>query len=473
MSHHSIRSIPSKFSFRSPESIMRSSTLGALSLASLLALLGSPARAQQVRESDQAAARFGWSVATAGDVNGDGYADVIAGAPGWSNGQSCEGKAFVYLGSATGIGTNPAWSYESNQAGSALGASVSSAGDTNNDGYDDIIVGAPAYDNGQVDEGRAFVFLGGANGPATSASWTAESNQANARFGSSVGWADKVNSSNYSAVLVGAPEYDNGQTDEGRAFAYLGSSSGPQASAGWTTESNQAGAAHGGCVASAGDVNGDGYDDVMVGAMSWDTATLTNAGRATVYHSGASGISTTAAWTTTGATAQAFHGSSVATAGDVNRDGEFDVAVGAWSMVNGEIYEGRTYVYHGSNSGLSTTAARTYVGGQSEAGFGYSVATAGKFDSDNYWDLVVGEPLYDGAQADAGQMSVYYGAHGGLGASSAWKVVGTQLDGQLGMQVATAGDVNADGRWDIVVGVPWHGNGQAHEGAIRVYLTTP
>ena len=68
-------------------------------------------------ESNQAYAAFGWSVSTAGDVNGDGYSDVIVGAPYYANGQTNEGRAFVYHGSASGLSASPNWTADSNQAG--------------------------------------------------------------------------------------------------------------------------------------------------------------------------------------------------------------------------------------------------------------------------------------------------------------------------------------------------------------------
>jgi hypothetical protein len=105
-------------------------------------------------ESDQASANFGW-VNTAGDVNGDGYADVIVGAPLYDNGQTDEGRAYVYLGSTTGLTTTASWTAESDQAGANFGNAVGSAGDVNGDGLADVIVGAPYFDNGQDDEGRA------------------------------------------------------------------------------------------------------------------------------------------------------------------------------------------------------------------------------------------------------------------------------------------------------------------------------
>ena len=120
-------------------------------------------------ESDQAGARFGLVVASAGDVNGDGYADVIVGAPGYDNGQTDEGRAFVYYGSAGGLSGSPGWTAESDQQGASFGISAATAGDVNGDGYADVIVGARDYDNGQENEGRAYVYYGSAGGLGTSA----------------------------------------------------------------------------------------------------------------------------------------------------------------------------------------------------------------------------------------------------------------------------------------------------------------
>ncbi len=92
---------------------------------------------------DREGAYFGTSVAGAGDVNGDGYDDGIVGAPDYSNGQSGEGAVFVYYGSPSGLKEQHDWMVESNQANAAIGRSVATAGDVNGDGFDDIIIGAP------------------------------------------------------------------------------------------------------------------------------------------------------------------------------------------------------------------------------------------------------------------------------------------------------------------------------------------
>ncbi|MCX5801506.1 MAG: FG-GAP-like repeat-containing protein [Candidatus Eisenbacteria bacterium] len=302
---------------------------------------GLAATAAWTAESDQASADFGHSVGTAGDVNGDGYSDVIVGAYEYSNGQTREGRAYVYYGSAGGLAATAAWTAESDQANACFGYSVGTAGDVNGDGYSDVIVGAPYYAAGQPNYGRAFVYLGSAGGLAVSAGWTAVSGGS---FGYSVGTAGDVNGDGYSDVIVGAYEYSNGQAYEGCAFVYLGSAGGLAVSAGWTAESDQAGAYFGRSVGTAGDVNGDGYSDVIVGAYAYEYSN----GQAYVYHGSAGGLAATAGWIAQSDQASADFGRSVGTAGDVNGDGYSDVIVGAPSHSNGQTGEGRAYVYYGN-----------------------------------------------------------------------------------------------------------------------------
>jgi hypothetical protein len=125
-----------------------------------------------------------------------------------------------------GLSLTPSWVAEPNQDSTYFGCSVSSAGDVNGDGYSDVIIGSIRYDNGQTDEGRAFVYYGSSGGLSTSPNWTAESDQANALFGNCVSSAGDVNGDGYSDVIVGVYQYDNGQTDEGRAYVYYGNNYG-------------------------------------------------------------------------------------------------------------------------------------------------------------------------------------------------------------------------------------------------------
>jgi hypothetical protein len=280
-------------------------------------------------------------------VNGDGYSDVIVGADEYDNGQINEGRVYVYHGSAAGLATTAAWTGESDEANSQLGNSVATAGDVNGDGYSDVVAGAWTYTGGQSQEGRAVVYLGSASGLEPSAAWMTESDQANAWYGSSVASAGDVNADGYSDVIVGAQPYSNGETQEGRAYVYHGSATGLSAVADWTAESDQQGGYFGFSVATAGDVDDDGFSDVVIAALYYDNGEI-DEGRAYVYHGSVTGLASTAGWTGEGDQTSASFGISAATAGDVNADGYSDVIVGAIAFDNGQSDEGRAFVYHGS-----------------------------------------------------------------------------------------------------------------------------
>ena len=359
-------------------------------------------------EGNQAVAAFGVSVASAGDVNGHGFSDVAVGAPLYDNGQAEEGRAYVYFGSASGLATSPAWT-AGNQELAYFGRSVGTAGDVNGDGFADLIVGSHYFDNGEVDEGRAFVYLGSSSGLASTPAWTAEADQATARFGTTVATAGDVNGDGYSDVIVGAYLYDDGETDQGRAFLYLGGATGLATTANWTAQGDQAGASFGYSVASAGDINGDGFSDVVVGAPEYDGG-QTDEGRALVYLGSASGPGSSPVWTAEVNQATAYYGWSVASAGDVNGDGFSDVVVGAYGFESGAGEGGRAYAYLGSATGLAAEPAWVGQAGRAGATFGISVASAGDVNGDGFSDVLVGARNFTNDLALEGSAYVYLGS---------------------------------------------------------------
>jgi hypothetical protein len=267
-------------------------------------------------------------VASAGDVNGDGFSDVIVGAYGWDAPESAEGRAFLYLGSALGLSTTASWDDESNQVNARFGSLVASAGDVDADGFSDVLVSSQLFDNGNTDEGATFLYLGSASGLATTSTWSAEGGQDGAEFGYAAAGVGDVNGDGYADVVIGARFWDGGQADEGRAALYLGSAAGLQLYSGWAPEGSQDDAEFGFSVAGAGDVDGDGLGDVVVGARLYD-AIEPGEGRAYLYRGHATGPTTVASWTAEPDVASSAFGVAVSSAGDVDGDGFGDLVVGA------------------------------------------------------------------------------------------------------------------------------------------------
>lgn len=420
-------------------------------------------------EINQSNAALGVSVSSAGDVNGDGYSDVIIGAPKYDFQHADDGAAFVFPGTAFGLslaGVRLAMS----QAGAQTGHSVNTAGDVNGDGYSDVVVGAPFYDNGQTDEGAAFVYYGSPSGIQTKASVILEGNQVGAGFGISVSMAGSINGDQYSDLVVGAHLFDSGEQDEGAAFVYYGSAAGIIASNSIKLESNQANARMGFSVAGAGDLEEDGFGDVIVGAYLFDDGEV-DEGVAFLYRGSAAGLNTSAVKIQNNQ-AGAHMGYSVACAGDLNGYGISGIIIGAPDFDKGETDEGVVFWYE--NTGFTAPFATIEIN-QAGAGFGSSVACAGDINGDNFSDLIIGAPKYSNGQHNEGAAFLYTGyyrlsfSYPPLNMQPAAIMEGNQEGGLFGTSVASAGDVNGDGYSDVVIGAPAYGNGQIKEGHVLVY----
>jgi hypothetical protein len=138
------------------------------------------------RRVDQAGAHLGYEVAGAGDLNGDGFDDVAVAAMSFDNGPLDEGRLQTFHGSALGLETIATSTIETDQPGPEFGLSLSAAGDVYGDGFDDLVVGAPRYDNGELDGGAAFVYHGSPAGLETVPAWTGENNQSYSLYGTRV-----------------------------------------------------------------------------------------------------------------------------------------------------------------------------------------------------------------------------------------------------------------------------------------------
>ena len=296
-------------------------------------------------ESNVESQHSGRAVANVGDLNGDGIDDIVIGGPSTPDGPVA--AVYLFYGSPQGPRLAPDWEHFSHLHGDRFGRSIDKAGDVNGDGYDDMIIGGYYWDGGEEDEGGVWVIHGSANGipEPTECSkchgggsmWRAESNQVGASMGWGAAGAGDVNADGYDDIIVGAPGFALGhETPTGRrmetvgaAFVYLGSPNGLSQTPQAILPSPDAGSRFGRTVSSAGDVNGDGYSDVIVGARRYDRdSRQLKEGAALVYHGSPTGILPEAAWTAIGTEPQGLFGHAVSRAGDINGDGYSDVVVG-------------------------------------------------------------------------------------------------------------------------------------------------
>jgi hypothetical protein len=303
---------------------------------------------------------FGVSVASAGDFNGDGYPDFIIGAQQAGN----EGKAFIYYGGPS-LDATPDFTLTGESTGQliAFGASVASAGDVNGDGYDDVIVGAPWYPGGGNKPGRAYVFFGGAV-PDAVPDRVFSGVGFYDQLGSVVGSAGDMNGDGHPDLFASAPNNDTAALNAGAVYVWFG---GPALDA--TPDLTLYGSGVNEDLmnaANAGDVNADGFSDLI------------GAGRGQVHvWFGGSSPNAVADLTLTSSYA------SVAGAGDVNGDGIDDFVVGTTNVVPG----GRVSVYFGG-SAVDTLEDLSYVGNDPGAAVGLGVAVGGHVDGPGPADLI-------------------------------------------------------------------------------------
>jgi len=380
----------------------------------------------------------GDSVSAAGDINGDGIDDLIIGAPGADrNSQNfAAGQSYVVFGSSNGFSANLELSSLNGSNGFALnsdapelsGFSVSGAGDINNDGIDDLIIGAPgANPNGNSDAGQSYVVFGSING-------------FNASFELS-----SLNGSN-GFVLNGINASD---------------------SSGWS-------------VSDAGDINNDGIDDLIIGA--WRAESNGNVtGKSYVVFGSSNGFSANLelssldgsnGFVLNGINASDFSGWSVSDAGDINGDGIDDLIIGAhFADPNGNNSAGQSYVVFGSSNGFNASLELSSLDGSN--GFvlnginaddrsGWEVSSAGDINGDGIDDLIIGARGADpNGNSSAGQSYVVFGSSNGFSASlelssldgsNGFVLNGIAVDDNSGRPVSSAGDINGDGIDDLIIG---------------------
>jgi len=452
--------------------------------------------------------RSGSSVSNAGDVNGDGFDDVIIGAPLADPNGDRSGSSYVIFGRASGFDAainlssldgNNGFRLDGGAAGDLSGVSVSNAGDVNGDGFDDVIIGAPLADPNGRSSGASYVVFGKASGfDATMDLSTLDGSNGFRLDGSaedniagfSVSSAGDVNGDGFDDVFVGSRVRDYsipltvGHLVFGQASGFsptlnlssLHGGNGFNLLAKSFYGSNYAPITQ--SASSAGDINGDGYDDLIIGvSFSGDSSRgYVVFGKATGFDAALSlsSLDGSNGFQLTGLRDSRYESAiSVSGAGDINGDGFDDLIVGSATVPRAGSYysyDGVSFVVFGKSAGFDATLDLGHLDGSN--GFrvdamaegyhlGSSVSGAGDVNGDGFDDLIISAPGADPNGEGSGSSYVVFGKAAGFAATlnlfnpdSVVRLNGAAAGDSSGDSVSSAGDVNSDGFDDLIVGAP-------------------
>jgi hypothetical protein len=448
----------------------------------------------------------GTALASAGDIDGDGFADFVVGVPDEESGLYGAGDTYVIFGQSSFAGVSDGQSFVNSysvnfageQAEASSGFAVGGGGDVNGDGWDDFITAAPFFDVSATDmQGAVYVVFGKAspaNAGLSSLNGTTgfqiNGEAALDQLGrDAVAIAGDVNGDGYDDLLFGAWLGDPGaRADAGQAYVVFGKSSFTSTldlttlngTTGFQINGEAAGDTAGKSVSGAGDVNGDGFDDVFIAAYSGEPNGVSNSGAAYVIFGKSaaftsnlelSSLNGTTGFEIRGEAVNDYAGESVRSAGDLNGDGFSDLIIGTSYADPHGGRSGAAWVVFGKSSFGSTLDLSTLNGttgfqisGEALNDFaGSAVSGAGDLNGDGYDDLLIGATGTDVGGSGSGAAYVVFGKASGFSSvlelSALSGADGFQINGELstdalGWAVSAAGDVNGDGFDDILLGAP-------------------